>query len=312
MKKKYFAVFLACLILLVSACSGDEVKKSDNQLILGVMPSMDYLPLAVALREIYCETLGLDLKIVKFYSANERDAAFQSGSVDGVVIDYTGAILQKNGGVDLALTSRCDAPFFIIAGPQSGIASLEGLKGASVAVSQNTVIDYCVDMALRSAGLDASDVSKVEINKIPVRFEMVMGGKISATGLPNPLAMMARDGGGRVLGSNADLGLSITGIVFSGKAMKEKSPLIKKMYQAYDHGVDYLADHGPADVADILINDMGFKPELAPHAELPKYTRAALPPAGDLQSAADWLAGRGLVDPKLDVSPLVNGSFLPE
>lgn len=312
MKNKCLAAFFICLVLLFPSCSGDDAKNQQNQLVLGVMPSMDYLPLAVGLRENYFVTLGLDLKIVKFYSANERDAAFQSGAVDGVVIDYTGAVLQKNGGVDLALTSRCDAPFYFIAGPQSGVSSLEELKGRSVAVSQNTVIDYFVDMALRFVGLSADDVNKVEINKIPLRFEMVMGGKVDATGLPNPLAMLAEHGGGRVLGSNSDIGLSITGIMFSGKAMREKGELIKKMYQGYDHGVDYLADHGPSDVEDILVNDMAFKPELVQGAALPRYTRAALPPAGDLQSVTDWLAGRGLVDPKLDITTLVNGSFLPD
>ena len=310
--KKCLAALLICLALLVPACSGDDKSGTGSQLILGVMPSMDYLPLAVALRENYFSTLGLDLKIVKFYSANERDAAFQSGNVDGVVIDYTGAVLQKNGGVDLALTSRCDAPFYIIAGPQSGIENLNGLKGSSIAVSQNTVIDYCVDMALKSVGLGAADVEKVEINKIPVRFEMLMGGKIDATGLPNPLAMLAQDGGGKALGSNADLGLSVTGIMFSDKAMSEKGGLIKKMYRGYDHGVDYLADHSARDVEDILVSDMGWKPELVPAAVLPRYGRAALPPEGDLQSVTDWLAGRGLVDPALDVKSLNNGNFLPE
>ena len=147
---------------------------------------------------------------------------------------------------------------------------------------------------------------------MPVRFELLMGGKMDATGLPNPLAAMARAGGGKVLGSNTRLGLSITGIMFSGKAMNEKGELIKKMYRGYDHGVDYLADHGARDVEDILVNDMGFKPELVSQTELPKYGRAATPPAADLQSVTDWLAARGLVDPKLDVTSLVNGIFLPE
>lgn len=312
MKSKSLAALILCLILCLPGCSGDEPERAANRLVLGVMPSMDYLPLAVAKRENYFEALGLELEIVQFYSANERDAAFQSGGVDGAVIDYTGAILQKNGGVDLALTSRCDAPFYIVAGPQSGVDSLAGLKGASVAVSRNTVIDYCLDMALRSAGLSAEDVRKVEINKIPVRYEMIMGGKIDATGLPNPLAMLAEAGGCVALGSNTELGFSITGIAFSGRAMSEKGELIRKMYQGYDHAVDYLAEHGPSDVADILAADMGFPPELAQRAALPRYARAARPPAGDLQAAADWLAGRGLIDPALDAGSLANGSFLPE
>ena len=311
MKNRVFALMLVCIFLLMPSCSGEE-KSANTQLVLGVMPSMDYLPLAVAQRESYFATMGLDLKIVKFYSANERDAAFQSGSVDGVVIDYTGALLQKKGGVDLALTSRCDAPFFVMSAPKSGINDLAELKGASIAVSQNTVIDYLMDMALHSAGLTETDVNKVEINKIPVRFEMLMGDKVGATGLPNPLAMMAEQSGAKVISSNSELGLSITGIIFSGKAMREKPELIKKMYQGYNHGVDYLMEHGPEDVRSILVDDMGFRPELVPQTVLPSYTWSALPPEKDLQSVQDWLAGRGLVSPDLDVKTMTNGSFLPQ
>lgn len=311
MKNKSLLLAIFCLLLLLPACSGEN-KSAPNKLVLGVMPSMDYLPLAVAIRESYFSSMGLELKIVKFYSANERDAALQSGAIDGAVIDYTGAVLQKNGGVDIALTSRCDAPFFVMAGPDSGITDLPGLKGASVAVSQNTVIDYLVDMTLRSAGLAEADVNKVEINKIPVRFEMLMGGKIDATGLPNPLAMMAEGGGARVLSSNTALDLSITGIVFTGKAMREKPELIKKMYQGYNHGVDYLMEHTAEDVRGILVDDMGFKPELVAGAVLPSYSWSALPSENDLQSVLDWLTGRNLIKPDMHVKSLTNGSFLPQ
>lgn len=310
MKIKIMAALLICLALFAPACSGDG-KKPSNQLILGVMPSMDYLPLAVALRENYFETLGLDLKIVKFYSANERDAAFQSGSVDGVVIDYTGAVLQKNGGVDLAITSRCDAPFYIVAGPGRDVVFFHEMEGYSVAVSQNTVIDYLMDMALKSEGVSPSAVKKVEINKIPVRFEMLMGGKIDLTGLPDPLATLAVAGGANIIGSNANLGLSITGIMFSSEAMAKKGKLIEKMYEGYNHGVDYLAEHGPRDVEDILVNDMGFKPEIIPQTALPRYERATVPPSEDIERVAGWLDERGLLKPGFDATGLINGNFLP-
>ncbi len=300
------------LALVCAACSDDnKAAPAQQTLNLGVMPSMDYLPVAVALREGYYEKLGLNINVIKFYSANDRDAALQSDNVDGAVIDYTGAVLQKNGGMDIALTSRCDAPFHILASKQSGVSSLAGLKGAKIAVSQNTVIDYCIDMALKSAGLTPADVEKVEINKIPVRFEMLMGGKIDATGLPDPLAMIAKAGGAAELATNSDLGLSITGIMFTGKAMREKSDLIKKMYLGYNMAVEYLEANGPEQVKDILVEQMGFKEELAAHAALPRYAKAALPPEADVQSVINWLAGRGLVNANLQAVSLTNGGFLP-
>ncbi|MDL2285446.1 MetQ/NlpA family ABC transporter substrate-binding protein [Desulfovibrio sp. OttesenSCG-928-F07] len=319
MLKRLFYCMLIVASFMLTACSEnekqankDKVDSVKQSLTLGVMPSMDYLPVAVALREGYYAQNGLDITIMKFYSANERDAAFQSYNVDGVVIDYTGAVLQKNGGFDLALTSRCDAPFHIVASKQSNIKTLADLKGAKIAVSQNTVIDYCIDMALKSVGLSAANVEKVEINKIPVRFEMLMGGKIDCTGLPDPLALISKSGGATELTTNSELGLSITGIMFTGKAMQEKAELIKKMYAGYNMAVEYLETHDPEDVKDILIDHMGFKPELIANTTLPVYTKAALPPEEDLQSVINWLAERGLVNPELNVKTLGNGNFLPQ
>lgn len=302
--KSYIPILV--LLLLFSGCN--DKNPQNETLNLGVMSSMDYLPLAVAQREGYFEKDGLNIKIQKFYSANERDAAFQSGNVDGVVIDYTGAVLQKAGGIDLKLTSKCDAPFYVVA--NNSIDSLPQLKSKKVAVSQNTVIDYCVDMALKSVGLTASDIDKVEINKIPLRFEMLQNNKIDATGLPNPFALMAEKEGSKIISSNAKLGLSITGIIFSGKAIESKSDMISKMYSAYNQGVDYLKTHPIEDVKDILIKDLGFREDIIANTILPDYTKAAMPTDKDIQSVIDWLSERKLIDASFDKNPLLDNQFI--
>ena len=307
-KTNTFVLFLLLSVLIgLSACKNTN-PRSEETLNIGVMSSMDYLPLAVAQREGYFEEEGLNIKIQKFYSANERDAAFQGEVVDGVVIDYTGAILQKAGGIDLKLTSKCDAPFYIVA--NNSIDSLPQLRGKQVAVSQNTVIDYCVDMALKSAGMSATDINKVEINKIPLRFEMLQNNKIDATGLPNPFALMAQNSGKKIISSNADLGLSITGLIFSQKAINNKSELIGKMYSAYNKGVDYLANHSVEDIQDILIQELGFKQEIISATTIPAYTKAQTPADSDIQSVIDWLTERGLIDSSFDKSSLIDSRFV--
>jgi len=299
--------FLLLSFLIILPGCGD--KKSQSEVLnLGVMSSMDYLPLAVAQREGYFEKEGLNIKIQKFYSANDRDAAFQSGNVDGVVIDFTGAVLQKAGGIDLKLTSKCDAPFYVVA--SASIDSLSQLRGKKVAVSQNTVIDYCVDMSLKSVEMTASDIEKVEINKIPLRFEMLQNNKIDATGLPNPFALMAENSGSKIISSNSDLGFSITGIMFSQKAINDKPKMIKKMYSAYNQGVEYLKNHSEEDIRDILTKDLGFTDDIVSKVTLPVYTKAQMPTDGDIQSVVDWLISRGLIDESFDKALLLDNQFV--
>lgn len=316
MKKINFIIIL-CVILCVSCTNktseNKESTKESNQLLtIGVMSSMDYLPLAIAEREGYFKQEGIDVKIEKFYSANERDAAFQSGNIDGTVIDYTGAVLQKSGGIPLKLISKCDAPFYIIVAKESGINDLSGLKDKQVAVSQNTVIDYCVDMALKSVGMTDKDIKKVEINKIPIRYEMLINKKIDATGLPNPLALRAEKEGCKILASNDDLNFAITGIMFKEDAISSKAESIKKMYKAYNKGVEYIQSHSVSDISDILKKDLGFTDDILGQVKLPNYTKASTPSDQDIQSVIDWLSERGLVKADFDKSSLFDKQILGE
>ncbi|NDW09568.1 ABC transporter substrate-binding protein [Dysgonomonas sp. 520] len=311
MRKLIFIFLLGALF--VQSCKNNTAKDSTSQSVsIGVMSSMDYLPLAIAEREGYFKEEGIDVKIEKFYSANERDAAFQSGNIDGTVIDYTGAVLQKAGGIPLKLVSKCDAPFYIVASKESGINDLSGLRGKQVAVSQNTVIDYCVDMALKSVGLTGKDIKKVEINKIPVRYEMLVNNKIDATGLPNPIALKAENEGGKILVSNDSLKFAITGIMFKEEALTDKAESIKKMYKAYNKGVDYILAHNVNDYADILKKDLGFTDDILPRLQMPVYTKAVMPSDQDIQSVVDWLVDRGLVKPDFDKSLLIDNQILAQ
>ncbi|KAA6332007.1 hypothetical protein EZS27_019445 [termite gut metagenome] len=193
---KFLSLLYSALILL-SACTSNSTKKASAQLTpvrLGAMSSMDYLPFVVAQKQGIYPSLGLEVNIVKFFSANDRDAAFQSGNVDGTVIDYTGAALQQAGGIGLGIAMKNDGYFYLIAGQKSRIDTISQLTHRNITVSRNTVIEYATDQILAQAGILPEDVNKPEINKIPIRLEMVQNGQIDATiliedvGIPENLA----------------------------------------------------------------------------------------------------------------------------
>ena len=50
-----------------------------------------WLPFYIARSEGIYDSLGLDLTILPFNSANDRDAVFQTGQMDGMVTDYPSA-----------------------------------------------------------------------------------------------------------------------------------------------------------------------------------------------------------------------------
>ena len=92
-------ILLFCFILFF-LCSCQS-KKGDSlflplselkPLTLGMMPTLEGLPFYIARSEGIYDSLGLDLTILPFNSANDRDAVFQTGQMDGMVTDYPSAI----------------------------------------------------------------------------------------------------------------------------------------------------------------------------------------------------------------------------
>lgn len=305
------------VLLLLSLCFFSSCKqgnkegfKETEKLKIGVMSSMDFVPLAVAHEMGFFEKHQVKVDIRKFFSANDRDAAFQSGNIDGTVIDYTGAILQKAGGVDLKITSSCNATFCIMTGPNSSIRQLPDLKGRRVAVSRNTVIDFCTEMALQSVGIGPSEIKKEEINKIPIRLEMLMSGQIDATALPDPFITIATSRGAESIVCMKDLDYAVTGFVFKTEVINHKNEALKGFYQAYNEAVEYIQSHSAQDLKDILVTEIGFPETLINSVELPDYTSAQMPRDKDIQAAIDWLKSKKLIPSDFSSEDLLDNHLI--
>ncbi|MDD2476274.1 MAG: MetQ/NlpA family ABC transporter substrate-binding protein [Dysgonamonadaceae bacterium] len=309
-----FQLLLA--VLLLSACTNkpsNPILKKDNSnhLHIGVMSSMDYLPLAVAQGQGLFEKEGVVVTIHKFYSANERDAAFQSKNLEGTIIDYTGAAIQRAGGVKLKLTSQCESMFVMVGYTPSGISEVSDLVGKKVAVSRNTVIDYCTDLALETFGISPDSIERVEINKIPLRLEMLRSGKIDATLLPDPFASIAYNDQSRNLEYILGMEMNVTGIAFYESVIEKKREAIQNFYKAYNQAVDYIKADFRSSLDHFLVSEIGFPEDLAPNAVIPEYQLAQPPVEDDLKSVEEWLKKKDLVPSNFDINTCVEVGLTP-
>lgn len=310
MMKLSFYFLLPAFVLAVSCAGGGRKGNAPGtSLRIGAMSSMDYLPYVVACDKGIYDSLGVDVEIVKFFSANDRDAAFQSGNVDGTVIDLTGAVMQQAAGTDLKVVMKHDGVFTLVARGDAGIESVAGLKGRNVAVSRNTVIEYSTDKMLQQAGVDPAGVVKTEVNKIPLRLEMLRNGQTDACILPDPFATMALADGGVSLGTTGDAGISVTATVLTGDALRNKAEAVSLLVEGYNLAVEYMRTHPVEQWQDIIVKDAGVPEALLPSVSLPEYMPAALPSADDVQSTVQWLESKALVPAGYDMSQLVDSTF---
>jgi NitT/TauT family transport system substrate-binding protein len=192
-------VVAALLVLPIAGCSSPagSTASSPARVRIGTLTTEDALPLWVAERDGLFKKAGLQVEIVTFQSAQERDAALTADAIDGFMGDIIAASALRAGGVPVRITTimlgatPAEGRFGIVAAPGSSITTLEQLAGVPVATSSGTIQEYVLDGLMGQAGIPLDQVQKEEVKKVPVRFELLMSGKLKAAALPEPLLSLA-------------------------------------------------------------------------------------------------------------------------
>ncbi|MFV0243047.1 MAG: ABC transporter substrate-binding protein [Lacrimispora sphenoides] len=299
------ALFGCTAAVILGGCTSKAKTPVDTTVHLGVMYSSDIVPLTIITEQGLDKKYGVQLDMQVFSSAKDRDAALQAGELDGVFTDFIGLCMYQNAGLDVKAAGCTDGDYVLLAGKDTGITSLENAAGKSIAISENTLIEYSLDYILTNAGLDDTYLDKQVVPRIPDRLEMLRNGKIDLVLLPEPFSTLAIKDGAVVLGSANTDGLYPAVSAFTKKAIDEKSDTIKKMYQAYDEAVDYLNTTPLKEYETTIIKAAGYPEELTGNIKLPDYRKNELPKAADLQAAVEWAAKKGLCSPDLKPDQLM-------
>jgi NitT/TauT family transport system substrate-binding protein len=266
---------------------------------LGVFADADSLPLMVCESEGLFMSLGIDVTLIRFQSAVERDSAFQAGALDGMISDLPAVILAAQAGFQVGITSLTDGRYGIIAAPNSGARSLSDLAGKPIGISSNTVIHYMADSFLGDAGLSPEQRNYLPVPKMPVRLEMVLSGQLAGAGMPEPFLTMARTRGGILLAATDDRGLGAGVLVFSRNALSTRLDSIRLLYRAYWTAAQRI-NASPDKYRALLVDKAGFSPEAASAFVFVVYRKPRLPSQADIEKAKAWLVAKGLL--KRDVS----------
>jgi len=306
--KKFFILILTILsTLILSACGAPQSQKSEPlpKLTIGLMPDVDSLPFIIAQEKGYFKEEGLDIELQQFKSAMDRDAALQSGTLDGDVSDMLAVAFAKDGGFDVKVTSYTDGSYKLIAGAAENAIDAKALAGKDVAVSRNTIIEYVTDQILAKAGMTGDSINKVIIPQIPTRLEMLQNGKLAAATLPEPMASIAVANGCHYVTGSDQLGINPGVIMFTEKSTQDKKASIQAMYRAYNKAVKYLNETPQAEYMDLVIEKGGFPQASKESLKLPQYHEATLPKTSDVTDCIAWLKDKGLIQESYSYDDIV-------
>lgn len=302
MKKKLCLALSILLGIMAVGCGNAQPAANVSQaeeketLKVGLISSISALPLLIAEEQGYFEAAGVDVEIEYFKSAKDRDAALQAGELEGVLCDETAIAIYQNAGLDMKITGKTDGEFVLLAGKGTGIESAAGLEGKKIAISENTVIEYTLDLLLDEAGVSREAVEKISIPSMATRLEMLNSGEVDAALMPNPFSDTALANGATsldVVDSDNEMYISVT--AFNGAVIEEKAEAIKAYYKAYNEAVDYINATDVAVYEGIIIETIGYPETMRGNIVIPEFHYNTLPTAGNIQATFEWCQEKGLL-----------------
>jgi NitT/TauT family transport system substrate-binding protein len=273
---------------------------------LGLLPVLNTLPLQVAAHEKIFERHGLDVELVPFSSAMEREMAMQTGALDGFFGDFLNVLLLAQNKVPIKMLTLADPdkqyPIFGLAlCPDSEHQPSAQGKTLEVGMSKATVIDLIMDRMQTLPEFAHTTLKPLEVRKLPIRFQMLVSGKIDAAILPEPLLSLARLKGCPIVVTDTQLDLPMTVIAIH----EDRSDTFDEFKAAYAEAVKRINAH-PEDYRDLMSSTCRVPKPL--QADFPVFTYPPtldLPSESELVSIQQWMLSQGLLNTLIPYSTLV-------
>ncbi len=313
---KLLAVGLVAILIVASVYIVVSPKEqSADKIRIGVLPVIDTLPLYAALERGSFQQAGLNVELVQFGSALERDSAMVAGSIDGYFGDMVNTILLKSSGQDVKVmtidyhTNPQARMFGLLASPANNVSDINSTIGMSVATSSATVTEYVLDNILAENNMTGK-ISKTEVKAIPIRYQSLMQNNVQLAILPEPYATQAIQGGAHLVADDRTINITATVIGMKAGFITSHIDDLKKLLKAYNDTVQAI-NQDPTQYYDVLEKDIGFPKALEGNFTFPVLSSTSLPSPQEFQKVLDWMTAKGIVQSPVAYDAIVAEELYP-
>jgi len=309
-------VTLVAAVVLLCMLAGPAAAGEPQKVRFGALPVLQALPLYVAQEKGLFSKAGVDVDLVPFNTAAEKDIALASGNIDGCFADLvTPSVLIGNGrDVRIVATNydtRSDRRMFAVLGRPAGKYRNPGdLAGVPIAVSSNSVIHYVTERLLTAGGVAEDKVASVEAKNIGMRMQMLISGQVEAATLPEPLVTAAVNLGATLVADDSGIGESQTVLVFSGQFLKQHADVVKAFLRAVADA-SRLVNEQPDSVRPVMVEHVRLPEGLRATYPVPHFPDLRAPDKECVTTVAQWLKKRGVITPMLTYEQVVDASYIP-
>jgi NitT/TauT family transport system substrate-binding protein len=303
LKRLLFTISLILALTIPNAANSTQAFAKDN-IKVGLLPIYDTIILHVAKREGFFKAHGLDIELIPFQSAMEKDAAVLAGALDGHFCEIGSVILQRAQGLNfkvVATTSYTDKNrrnFGLVTKPNSEAKTMADLQGKKVAVSRLYIVDFLTDVFLSVNSYPEDYLVKEDIKKIPLRFQMLLSGQVDCALLPEPLVTLAQKAGALVLLDDTNLDMPLAVVALKDSLSAE---VFCSFQSALSEAVAYI-NQNPESALDFMLELGLVMGELAEFYQAPTFDPQKIPYTLPSEKVFDaylsWLIKSSALAPK--------------
>ncbi len=287
-----FATLLSLLCLVALPAQAQTIR-------MGVLPALGTMPLRVAVADGLFKARGLDVQLVPFNSAFERDTAMRTGNIEGYFGDLVAAVLMRKADADVRVVTVCTRStpgqrmFGLVTSPGMKDLKVDQLKGKSVGLSTSTIIEYVLDLMERDKLIPAGALQRIDVKKLPVRVQMLMNDKLDLSVMPEPLVSLAEFQGGKVMATAESLDIPLTILLLKTELARDPA-MNSKFLAAYNEAVQRLAKN-PEAYRELMVRDCRVPKPLAPKFPIPQYPASILPAPEAVQDVQEWMVKKQII-----------------
>ena len=306
----------------VCAVTATAATAADKLVVGKAFPtSFAFVPINVGVESGIMAKYGLDVTILGFQGAPKLQQGITAGDVDIGLGAGTDMAFVKKGAPDKAVAAMAGPPlaYGIFAGADTGINTMQDLKGKRIAVaSPNSLVYWLTRHLSDSLGWGLDGIQTIYVSGgMAANIAMLKTRQVDGMTIGIDVAhTLEKQGQGKVLGNYGNyVKVFITHAIFASDTLIAQRPeVLRRFLVAWFATIDFMHANKDATVKIDMAADGITDPEIAQatYAEaMPMFSRD-----GHFDPAALAVARKAMVELQLlpeepDMAPLYTEAFLP-
>jgi NitT/TauT family transport system substrate-binding protein len=263
-----------------------DLRQDSLALKIATVPTMDCLPLFVAVDDSMFAKAGVDVRLKRRNAQIDCDTLIRGRHVEGIVSDLMRTERLKRRGLALRYITATNAYWQMIANRRARVKEVAQLADKMVAITRFSATDYLAEIAIKAAK-PKYDVFQVQINDVNLRLKMLINNEMDAAVLTEPQATTARLYKNPVLTDSRDQHLDLGVVAFREACWKDKhrQAQVETFVKVYNQACDSINKNGVQHYAAVISKYMGADDKTIQALPKLQYRHAQPPQPHDVEVA---------------------------